>query len=65
MTFLRVSPATTSRPRTEAPSAASLAQATSVSMVGVPGVSYTCAAGSPSSGIAGGAGVITASTFAA
>ena len=41
------------------------AHATSESMVGVSGVSWTVASGSPSSGRAGGAGVTTASTLAA
>ena len=42
-----------------------LASATSVSMVGVSGVSSTCAAGVPAQSRAGGAGVVTASVFAA
>jgi hypothetical protein len=43
----------------------SLATATSVSMVGVAGVSSTCASGSPSNGIDSGTTVRTASTLAA
>ncbi len=43
----------------------SRATATSVSMVGVSGVSSTWASGSPSKGTASGATVVTASTFAA
>ena len=42
-----------------------LAQSTSVAIVGVPGVSYTLASGSPSIGSDSGTAVITASTLAA
>ena len=60
MTFLRVSAAVNSRP-----SPSPLTCATSVSMVGVSGVSYTTASGLSSIDCSGGAGVVTASTLAA
>ena len=61
-TFFSVSPAAHGR---SARGNRSLLWSTSVSMVGVSGVSSTCAAGSPSIGRASGTGVMTASTFAA
>ena len=63
-TFFRVSPACHARsPR--ASSGRELDTSTRVSMVGVSGVSSTCAAGSPSTEIGSGATLATASTFAA
>ena len=62
MTFLRVSPAAQGR---SSRGNASLRWFTSVSMVGVSGVSSTWAAGVPSYGTASGTGTRTASTFAA
>ena len=59
-TFFSVSAAVNVRPRP-----APFRKATSVSIVGVSGVWCTCAAGLSSTGCAGGAGVVTASTFAA
>ena len=59
-TFFNVSAAVNVRPRP-----APFRKATSVSIVGVSGVWCTCAAGLSSTGCAGGAGVVTASTFAA
>jgi hypothetical protein len=59
-TFLSVSAAVNSRPRP-----APLRKVTSDSIVGVFGVWWTCASGSPSRGIGSGAGVVTASTLAA
>ena len=62
-TFFNVSAAVHARP--SARGCCSLARSTSVWIVGVPGVSSTCAAGWPSIAIAAGLGVTTASTLAA
>ena len=63
-TFFNVSAAVQSRSGWRSAGSA-LTKSTSVAIVGVSGVSWTTAAGSPSNGIAGGAGVTTASTLAA
>ena len=66
MTFLRVSAAVNVRvPPPESRSPREFTCATSVSMVGVSGVSYTTASGWSATERSGGAGVVTASTFAA
>ena len=63
-TFFSVSPASHGRsPR--ASSGRALARSTSVSIVGVSGVSSTCAAGSPSRATSAGGTLATASTLAA
>jgi hypothetical protein len=62
MTFFSVSAAVQAR---SGRGNLSFASATSVSIVGVSGVSSACAAASPSQERAGGTGVTTASVFAA